>query len=75
MRWINPTSFRYYEAHLALDLFGEWTLIAVWGGLRSRLGGMRSTGVASYAEGVRQVEVIDKRRRKRGYIESSAVGS
>jgi hypothetical protein len=67
MRWINDATARYYQVHLIQDLFGEWTLIRVWGGLGSRRGGMRSTGVASYADGLAQVEAIGKRRRQRGY--------
>jgi hypothetical protein len=66
-RWVNDEKARYYQAHLIQDLFGEWTLIAVWGGLGSRRGGMHSTGVASYADGLKQLAAIGKRRRQRGY--------
>ena len=58
---------RYYHAYLVEDLFGEWTLVTVWGGLGSRIGGMRSTGVASYADGQAQIQKIAKRRRQHGY--------
>lgn len=53
-RWIHETKHRYYQVHLTQDLFGEWTLIRVWGGLGSHRGGMKSTGVASYADGWRR---------------------
>ena len=46
------------------DRFVEWTLSAVWGALGSRRAGRRSTGVASYADGVVQLAAIGKRRRR-----------
>ena len=67
MCWINDEKARYYQVHLVQDLFGDWTLIAVWGALGSHRGGLRSTGVASYADGVVQLAAIGKRRRSRGY--------
>ena len=67
MRWLHIAKARYYQAHLVEDLFGEWTLVTVWGGLGSRLGRMRSTGVASYADGQAQIERIAKRRQQHGY--------
>lgn len=74
MRWINDATARYYQVHLIQDLFGEWTLIRVWGGLGTRRGAMRSTGVASYADGQAQLEAIGKRRRQRGYRPVAATG-
>ncbi len=43
MRWANDAKARYYRAWLIEDLFGDWTLITVWGGLGSRRGQARST--------------------------------
>jgi hypothetical protein len=71
MRWINDEKARYYQAHLVVDLFGDWTLIRVWGGLGSRRGGMRVTGVASYEDGLTCIREIAKRRRRHGYRRSS----
>jgi len=65
--WVNHQKARYYQVHLDRDLLGDWTLRTVWGGLRSRLGRMHCTGVASYDDGIEQVRVIAKRRRQRGY--------
>ncbi|WP_020507143.1 WGR domain-containing protein [Lamprocystis purpurea] len=67
MRWLHIAKARYYQAHLEKDLFGDWTLITVWGGLGSRLGRMRTTGVASYADGQAQIQKIAKRRQQHGY--------
>jgi hypothetical protein len=66
--WINPEKARYYQVHLARDLFGDWTLRKVWGGTGSRRGRMHSTGVTSYADGIAQVRAISKRRTRRGYL-------
>jgi hypothetical protein len=66
-RWVHEEKRRYYQVHLVEDLFGEWTLISCWGGLDSHRGGMRTTGVESYASGLEQIRGIEKRRKQRGY--------
>jgi len=65
--WINPEKARYYQVFLDRDLFGDWTLIKVWGGIGSNRGRMRSTGVASYEAGIELVDGIARRRTQRGY--------
>jgi hypothetical protein len=65
--WINPEKARYYQVFLDQDLFGDWTLIKVWGGIGSNRGRMHSTGVASYESGVEQIDEIARRRVQRGY--------
>jgi len=65
--WVNPEKARYYQVHLDRDLLGDWTLRTVWGGIGSRLGRMHCTGVASYDDGIEQVQAIAKRRAQRGY--------
>ena len=65
--WINPEKARYYQVHLARDLFGDWTLRKVWDGIGSRRGRMHSTAVASFEEGIAKVQAIAKRRAQRGY--------
>ena len=65
--WINPEKARYYQVFLDQDLFGDWTLIKVWGGIGSNRGRMHSTGVASYEAGVELVDDIARRRARRGY--------
>jgi predicted DNA-binding WGR domain protein len=66
-RWINPDKGRYYQVDLVQDLFGDWTLTQVWGGLGSRRGQVRIVYVPSYAAGVERIEHIAKRRQQRGY--------
>lgn len=67
LRWINPEKQRYYSVQLVADLFGDWTLVIYWGGLHSRLGGLRVNGVASYEAGLDEIARISQRRRQRGY--------
>jgi hypothetical protein len=52
---------------LAPDLFGDWTLREVWGGIGSSRGRMHSTGVTSYEDGIAQVRTIAECRIRRGY--------
>ena len=72
--WINPEKARYYRVFLDQDLFGDWTLIKVWGGIGSNRGRMHSTGVASYEAGIELVDEIARRRSQRGYTRTSAPG-
>ena len=67
-RWINAEKARYYRVVLEQDLFGVCNLIACWGGLHSRRGGMRVTALASLDAGVAALDEIAKRRRQRGYV-------
>jgi hypothetical protein len=61
---------RYYQVFLGQDLFGDWALITVWGGIGSNRRRMHSTGVASYKSGVEQIREIVKRGAQHGYRES-----
>lgn len=65
--WIQPDKSFYYQAHLIKDLFGDWILVATWGGADSRRGRVRKTGVPSYEAGIERIKAIDKRRRLHGY--------
>lgn len=65
--WTNPAKARYYEAHLDRDLLGDWALRTTWGSLGSRRGGTYNTGVASYEDGIEQIDEIARRRTRRGY--------
>lgn len=65
--WINPEKARYYKVFLDQDLFGDWIVIKVWGGIGSNRGRIHSTGVASYEAGIELVDEIARRRAQRGY--------
>ena len=73
--WINPEKARYHQVFLDQDLFGDWTLIKVWGGIGSNRGRMHSTGVASHEAGVELVDEIAQRRSQRGYISIAMTGA
>jgi hypothetical protein len=65
--WVHPAKARYYQVHLDRDLFGDWTLRKVWGGIDSSRGRMHNTGIPSHDDGVEQIREIAKRRGQRGY--------
>jgi len=66
--WIHPGKYRYYQAELVADLFGDWSLVRAWGGLGTPRGGCKITGVACYEDGLREIEALDAHRQKRGYV-------
>jgi len=72
--WIHPETRRYYRALLQQDLFGDWTVITSWGSLDSRQGRYRIHKVVDQAEGLMEIEAIDVRRRKRGYVRIQGEG-
>jgi hypothetical protein len=65
--WVNHYTCRYYAVRVTRNLFGDWTLRQVWGGIDSRRGGTRHTGLSSYEQCLDQVREIAKRRAQRGY--------
>lgn len=65
--WVHREKHRYYQVYLEQDLFGDWSLRTVWGGVGSRRGRVHNTGVGSYEEGLGQIREIEKRRAQRGY--------
>ncbi len=68
LRWEKAEPSRYYEARLRQNLWGEWEIQLVWGGIGTRLGRVSSTPLASYEEGLKSLEKIRKRREQRGYV-------
>ncbi|WP_295542114.1 WGR domain-containing protein [uncultured Thiohalocapsa sp.] len=71
---MNPEKARYYQVFLDQDLFGDWTLVKIWGGIGSNRGRMHSTGVESYEAGIELVDEIARRRSQRGYTCASPTG-
>lgn len=67
MRFVHPVSERYYEAHVLRDLFGDWTVFRVWGGLGTRRGGQRVDVLPSESDAEAQLRRIARRRVARGY--------
>ena len=67
-RWENPGAGRYYEARLVRDLFGDWQVLRVWGGIGTPRGAMRFSPLTGPRTFAGELERIDKRRRQRGYL-------
>jgi predicted DNA-binding WGR domain protein len=58
---------RYYVILLTQDLFGEWSLMRVYGGINSNRGSSIITGFSEYAEAMKKIAEIGKRRLQHGY--------
>jgi hypothetical protein len=65
--WVHRDKHRYYQVYLEQEFFGDWLLRTVWGGIASRGGRIKSTGVGSYEDGLRAMREIEKRRAQRGH--------
>ena len=65
-RWQKHT--RYYEVHLAQDLWGSWVLTQVWGRRGTALGRIINTPCASYKDGIAKLAAVRKQREQRGYL-------
>ncbi len=65
LRWERGT--RYYEVHLARDLFGDWVLTRVWGQRNSPLGKVLHTPCISHDDARISLSKIATRRRAHGY--------
>ena len=67
VRWENTQTHRYYEARVVKNLFDEWEVFCVWGGIVTRLGGSTVIPVSSLDEAQSTLEKINARRTKRHY--------
>jgi WGR domain len=68
-RWENPQTRRYYEVRPLKNLFGEWEVFCVWGGIGTRRGGARAIPADSLADALDISAAIAARRRQRHYFE------
>ena len=66
-RWENSENLRYYRIFFARDLFGEWVITKIWGGLKHAGGGMKNIPCTSYDDGLKLIEKVNETRLKRGY--------
>ena len=64
-QWEKDT--RYYEAQLHQDLWGTWIISRRWGRRHAPKGQARNTLCDSYEQGLKALDDIVERRRKRGY--------
>lgn len=66
-RWENMQTQRYYRIILAQDLFGDWILTKVWGGINKPTGRVSKVACLSYDQALQLVDTIAKARVRRGY--------
>lgn len=66
-RWEHPEKQRYYRVIFARDLFGDWVITKIWGGLNQAGGGAKHIACQSYDDGLKLIEKIAKIRNQRGY--------
>ena len=64
--WRKAT--RHYSAELKQNLFGQWVVLRRWGRVTALQGQSREHPCESYAEGLKILTAIEKRRAQRGYI-------
>jgi len=69
IRWQRRDNGRYYEAHLARDLFGDWVLTRVWGRRDSAQGRVTHTPCDSYSQACKLLGQVTARRQARGYTQ------
>lgn len=65
LRW--QTDDRYVSAVAERDLLGDWTVTIANGGIRNRLGAIRTHYVASETAAMRMLTALHKRRLKHKY--------
>jgi len=66
MRWASAT--RYYKASAQQDLFGDWELLCIWGGLGSRRGGYRTYPMRGQEQALQALQREARKRARRGYL-------
>ena len=67
-RWENLEKKRYYTISFSRDLFGDWVITRVWGGIGKATGRITHLPCASYEDGLKQIEKIARIRVNRGYV-------
>lgn len=68
LRWENSQKKRYYEVRLLQNLFGEWELFCVWGGVGTNLGNAKSMPIVSREDAYGQIDQIAARRKQHRYL-------
>lgn len=68
-RWEHRQKQRYYRVLLTQDLFGDWVVTRIWGGIDKANGRITHLYCDSYATGMKMIEKIAKLRISRGYTE------
>jgi len=72
VRWENAQSHRYYEARVVKNLFDEWEVFCLWGGIGTRLGGSTVIPVSSLDVAQATLAKINVKRHQRHYSRVTA---
>ncbi|MBV9576473.1 MAG: WGR domain-containing protein [Gammaproteobacteria bacterium] len=67
-RFENHQTQRYYRLILSQDLFGDWVVTRVWGGIGQASGRIIHVSCASYEHAVALINKVAKTRQQRGYL-------
>jgi WGR domain len=70
VRWENAQTHRYYEVRVVKNLFNEWEVFCLWGGIGNRLGGSTVIPVTSLDEAQATLTKIAVRRTQRHYLQA-----
>ena len=65
--YLYESEQRYYKIILQRDLFGDWSVMRIYGGRYSKRGGSKMDNHLTYEEAISKIKLVDKQRRKRGY--------
>ena len=63
--WRWESEYRWYEAEILCDLFGDWLIVRRWGGLYSDRHGEKTEVVPDRLSGVAVLFAIDRERKTR----------
>jgi predicted DNA-binding WGR domain protein len=66
MEWRSPR--RYYRVFIQRNLFGQWELLRVWGGVGSRRGGHVVQPVATREDALLLLQQVQRKRAQHGYV-------
>ena len=66
-RFENIGTQRYYRIILSQDLFGEWVVTKIWGGIGKATGRVMHTHCVCHDDAIKLVDILYKTRKKRGY--------
>lgn len=65
LNWRWESEYRWYEAELINDLFGDWLVVRRWGGLYSDRHGEKTDVVSDLLSGVALLFAINRERQIR----------
>ena len=66
-RFEDRKKMRYYRILLSQDLFGDWVVTRVWGGIGKASGRIKHSPCSSYEDAITFIRNIAKIRIRRGY--------